>query len=177
MTVAEARAVEGRERAIFYTRGVRERALAAAVLIGLSACGEPDPTRRVAEAIDEAAAAATAGDLQTLSELVSRDYADSAGREPGELIALVAPFVAGARGGGGRLWVRTRVQRLEQVAEGRVEGRVLVAAARTPWLDSDDPFAGLDGDLFAVEVVFVEERAGFRLLRADWERVRPGFGG
>lgn len=151
------------------------RRLAALVgLLGmvLSGChGSETPEDRVRATLQRAQQAVVDGDLGILTELISDDYADEAGRDRGAVVALLRRQFIENRS----IHLLTRVQDVAVPETGRAEASVLVAAGAAPLSDEEENFSTLKADLYRFEIVLSEEEPGrWTVVRAAWRRMRAG---
>ena len=154
----------------------RSRAAAgagAAIVLCLAASCAPDPgspEERVTALVARAAAAAQAGDLGALRDLVSDDYSDPAGRDQRAITGLLAAHLLRNRS----IHLFTRVGSARETEPGRLEATILVAVAGQPIASADDIDA-LRADLLRLELTLAEEGRGrLKVTSAAWRQASRG---
>ncbi len=154
-----------------FTPGRHLAALVALLGILLSGChGSETPEDQVRATLQRAQQAVTDGDLGVLTELISDDYADEAGRDRPAVVALLRQQFIESRA----IHLLTRVQGVAIPEAGRAEASILVAAGAEPLPDEDD-LSTLKADLYRFEITLSEEEPGrWTIVRAAWRRMGAG---
>jgi hypothetical protein len=143
--------------------------LVVCALLLVFSCAPPSPEEQVRQRIDRAEAAVRGQDLDALGEMVSERYRDEAGNGKREALALLRYQFHQHES----LHLLTQVRSVQLTEPGLVEAVVLVAAAD---VDIGDVrrLESIPADLIRFELIFAEEDGGeWRVLEADWRRVRP----
>ncbi len=153
------------------TPGRHLAALVTLVGMFLSGCHGPEtPEDQVRATLQRAQRAVTDGDLGVLTELISDDYADEAGRDRPAVVALLRKQFLESR----TIHLLTRVQDVAVPEVGRAEASILVASGEAPLPDEED-LSTLKADLFRFEITLAEEEPGrWTVVRAAWRRMGAG---
>ena len=154
-----------------FTPGRHLAALVGLLGMLLSGChGSETPEDQVRATLHRAQQAVTDGDLGVLTELISDDYADEAGRDRPAVVALLRKQFIESR----TIHLLTRVQEVAMPEAGRAEATILVASGEAPLPDADD-LSTLKADLYRFEIALTEEEPGrWIVVRAAWRRMGAG---
>ena len=133
--------------------------------VALTGCGgpAPDPEGRLRAAREAGEAAAEAGELEVLADLVARDYADASGRDRTRLLLTIRGLLM-------------RYPRLELIVTVR-EIELLspqLARVRLDILTAGLGPAGLSADAFPLELSLRDDGGGWQVTRARWGAELPG---
>ncbi len=142
-------------------------ALVAALILAGCADEPPSPEREIAALLDQFRAAASERDVGAVLELVSEDYADSAGRDKNAIKAVVLRYFMGHEA----IHVFHQVRGIE-LADPPQAAHVRVSAALTgaPVVEVGE-LETLNADLFKFEVTVAREGDGaWRIRSARWSR-------
>lgn len=140
------------------------RALLLGLLLGLASCSEPEtPESQVRAALAAIEAAAEAGDVSALRELVSEAYQDGYGHDKQRLADMVRFHVL-RHPRGREVIVRVRDVRLTSEATASVMAHAGFAGAGQ---------AALRADAYAIDLDLAREDGAWRVVWAQWRRVAP----
>jgi hypothetical protein len=132
-------------------------------LLALASCASESPEDRLRAALQYGEAAVETKDWSALDDLVSKRYADAAGRDQAQLVDLVRAYLFRL----GPVHVLSQTKSLELVAPDRAEVTMLVAVASVPFETLAD-LERVSADVGLVEMIFVDEDGDWKLLRAEW---------
>lgn len=138
--------------------------LATALLLAACGCGEDPltPEARVRWTVDEMATAAELGDVSLLREFVSDSYQDALGQDKQALSAMVTFHVMRHQ----NRHVLTRVRDVMIRDDGRAHVVLIAGTAGTAG-------ATPRGDVYHIDLDFVNEGGDWRLQWAQWRPTSP----
>jgi len=136
------------------------------LLAAACACHGDSPESRIRGALARAEAAAQEKDLATLADLLSQEYADSAGRDRREVLGILRYHFLRYE----TIHLLTRVNEIVFPEPSSAHASLFVAMAGEPILRVED-LPRLQADLFRFDLLLREERAGtWKVIRAEWRR-------
>lgn len=140
------------------------RVLLCWMLAAMVACGSEDPAAELRSLIDQAELAAEERDTGFFRALLSARYADRRGNDRDRLIAMLRGYFLTHQS----VEIVTRVESV--VLSGADVAEVVLYAGMLGRRAGAPLVAGLDGQLYRIELELVEQGGDWQVIGAHWER-------